>query len=83
MSTPPEQTGVVIRSREVWDKLCKVEDTLNDVAHQVKTTVKDHGRQLDDLSQRVRVLEEMRWRAAGAGAALGTAASIAIQLLTR
>lgn len=80
--TAPEQ-GVVIRSREVWDKLCQVEATLNDVAHEVKTTVKDHGKQLDDLTQRVRSLEEMRWRAAGAGAALGTAASIAITFLTR
>ncbi|EPD63190.1 hypothetical protein [Streptomyces sp. HGB0020] len=83
MSTPPEPQGVVIRSREVWDKLCAVEAAVNETRSEVKTTLKDHGKQLEDLTQRVRVLEEARWRATGAGAVLGAAAGIAVQFLTR
>lgn len=83
MSTPPESNGVYIRSREVWDKLCTVESVVNETRSEVKTAVKDHGKQLDDLTQRIRILEEARWRAAGAGAVLGGLASIAMQLLSR
>lgn len=82
MTAPPEPPyGVVIGSREVWDKLCSVEDAVQEIRSELKTTVKDHGKQLDDLTKRVRVLEEARWRAAGAGAVLGTAASLAVQFL--
>lgn len=83
MSTPPEPQGVVIRSREVWDKLCVVEAAVNETRSEVKTTMKDHGRQLDDLTQRMRVLEEARWRATGAGAVLGAVASLAVQFIAR
>lgn len=80
--TTPDQ-GVVIRSREVWDKLCEVEVAVNELRAEVKTTVKDHGKQLDDLTQRVRSLEEMRWRATGAGAALGAIVSLGVTFLAR
>jgi hypothetical protein len=83
MSAPPEQHGVYISARQMWDKLCSVETTVNDIRSEVKTTVKDHGKQLDDLLQRIRVLEEARWRAVGAGAVLGTLGAVAIQFLTR
>ncbi|GEC02944.1 hypothetical protein SSP24_05990 [Streptomyces spinoverrucosus] len=84
MTAPPEPpNGVVIRSREVWDKLCAVENAVNEIRSELKTTVKDHGKQLDDLTQRVRALEEARWRATGAGAVLGAAASLAVQFLAR
>jgi hypothetical protein len=84
MTTPPEQPyGVVIRSREVWDKLCSVEKTVQEIRSELSPTVKDHGKQLDALTTRVRSLEEMRWRATGAGAVLGTVGAVAVQFLAR
>jgi hypothetical protein len=84
MTAPPDQPyGVVIRSREVWDKLCSVEAAVQVIRSELTPTVKDHGKQLEDLSQRVRSLEEARWRAVGAGAVLGTLGAVAIQFLTR
>lgn len=83
MTAPTEQHGVYISARQMWDKLCQLEVTLNEVANEVKTTVKDHGNQLDDHEQRIRVLEETRWRAAGAAAVLGAAVGVAVQFLTR
>ncbi|MCZ4605003.1 hypothetical protein O3S80_14885 [Streptomyces sp. Lzd4kr] len=83
MTAPPEPHGVYISARQMWDKLCSVETAVNDIRSEVRTTVKDHGKQLDDLTTRLRLLEEARWRAAGAGAVLGAGAGIAVQFLTR
>lgn len=58
MSTPPEQNGIYIRPQQMWDKLCAVEATLNDIRSTVKTTVKDHGTLLGDHEKRIRAIEQ-------------------------
>jgi hypothetical protein len=58
MTAPPDQPyGVVIRSREVWDKLCSVEAAVQVIRSELTPTVKDHGKQLDDQEKRIRALE--------------------------
>lgn len=52
MSAPPEQPyGVVIRSREVWDKLCAVEQAVNDIKGSLRLLVDRSDRTDADVRQ--------------------------------
>lgn len=49
--TTPEPGVVVIRSREVWDKLCAVEQAVNDIAGSVRLLVERSDRTDADVRQ--------------------------------